>query len=130
MVPAESQRATGLGDGVEEARVWGGGQREKGGGEGKEGEEWPRNRKRREGEREEREGGGSQSEKTWEGREKGDRPGREETGFPGGPRGRILPMQETPDRSLSPTPAFLPGKSHGRRSLAGYSPWGRKILTD
>ena len=25
-----------------------------------------------------------------------------------------------------PTPAFLPGKSHGQRSLAGYSPWGRK----
>ena len=21
---------------------------------------------------------------------------------------------------------FLPGKSHGRRSLVGYSPWGRK----
>ena len=25
-----------------------------------------------------------------------------------------------------PTPAFLPGKFHGRKSLAGYSPWGRK----
>ena len=25
-----------------------------------------------------------------------------------------------------PTPVFLPGKSHGLRSLAGYSPWGRK----
>ena len=25
-----------------------------------------------------------------------------------------------------PTPVFLPGKSHGRRSLVGYSPWGRK----
>ena len=25
-----------------------------------------------------------------------------------------------------PTPVFLPGKSHGRRSLAGYSPWDRK----
>ena len=24
------------------------------------------------------------------------------------------------------TPVFLPGKFHGRRSLAGYSPWGRK----
>ena len=22
------------------------------------------------------------------------------------------------------TPAFLPGKSHGQRSLVGYSPWG------
>ena len=27
---------------------------------------------------------------------------------------------------LQPTPVFLPGKSHGQRSLAGYSPWGRK----
>ena len=25
-----------------------------------------------------------------------------------------------------PTPVLLPGKSHGWRSLAGYSPWGRK----
>ena len=25
-----------------------------------------------------------------------------------------------------PTPVFLPGKSHGRRSLVGYSPWGCK----
>ena len=24
------------------------------------------------------------------------------------------------------TPVFLPGKSHGQRTLAGYSPWGRK----
>ena len=24
------------------------------------------------------------------------------------------------------TPVFLPGESHGRRSLVGYSPWGRK----
>ena len=27
-----------------------------------------------------------------------------------------------------PTPLFLPGKSHGKRSLAGYSPWGHKEL--
>ena len=25
-----------------------------------------------------------------------------------------------------PTPVFLPGKSHGWRSLVGYSPWGRE----
>ena len=23
-----------------------------------------------------------------------------------------------------PTPVFLPGESHGQRSLEGYSPWG------
>ena len=28
-------------------------------------------------------------------------------------------------RAWQPTPVFLPGESHGRRSLAGYSPWGR-----
>ena len=26
------------------------------------------------------------------------------------------------------TPVFLPGKPHGQRSLAGYSPWGHKEL--
>ena len=26
----------------------------------------------------------------------------------------------------SPTPLFLPGQSHGQRSLACYSPWGCK----
>ena len=25
-----------------------------------------------------------------------------------------------------PTPGFLPGESHGQRSLVGYSPWGCK----
>ena len=25
-----------------------------------------------------------------------------------------------------PIPVLLPGKSHGRRSLVGYSPWGRE----
>ena len=25
----------------------------------------------------------------------------------------------------TPTPVLLPGKSHGRRSLVGCSPWGR-----
>ena len=27
-------------------------------------------------------------------------------------------------RKWLPTPVFLPGKSHGLRSLVGYSPWG------
>ena len=27
-------------------------------------------------------------------------------------------------RQRQPTPVLLPGKSHGRRSLVGYSPWG------
>ena len=29
-------------------------------------------------------------------------------------------------RDWQPNPVFLPGKSHGQRSRAGYSPWGHK----
>ena len=29
-------------------------------------------------------------------------------------------------RKWQPTPVLLPGKSHGQRSLEGYSPWGHK----
>ena len=29
-------------------------------------------------------------------------------------------------KEWQPTPVFLPGKSHGQRTLVGYSPWGRK----
>ena len=29
-------------------------------------------------------------------------------------------------RAWQPTPVFLPGESHGERSLEGYSPWGHK----
>ena len=29
-------------------------------------------------------------------------------------------------RKWQPTPVFLPGKVHGKRSLIGYSPWGHK----
>ena len=36
--------------------------------------------------------------------------------------------QKIPWRAWQPTPAFLPGEAHGQRSLAGYSPWGRKEL--
>ena len=52
---------------------------------------------------------------------------------------KCLPVQETKEtrfeswvkkipwrRAWLPTPAFLPGESHGHRSLVGYSPWGRK----
>ena len=31
-------------------------------------------------------------------------------------------------RKWQPTPVLLPGKSHGRRSLVGYIPWGCKEL--
>ena len=31
-------------------------------------------------------------------------------------------------KNWQPTPVFLPGKSHGQRYLAGYSPWGCKRI--
>ena len=31
-------------------------------------------------------------------------------------------------RDWLPTPVFLPGEFHGKRSLVGYSPWGHKEL--
>ena len=52
-----------------------------------------------------------------------------------------LPMQETLEmrfipwarkipwrRKWQPTPVFCLEKSHGQRSLVGYSPWGHKEL--
>ena len=29
-------------------------------------------------------------------------------------------------RKWQPTPVFLPGESHGQRSLADHDPWGRR----
>ena len=31
-------------------------------------------------------------------------------------------------RKWQPTPVFLPGESHGQRSMVGYSPWAHKEL--
>ena len=33
-------------------------------------------------------------------------------------------------RAWQPTPVFLPGDSHGERSLVGYSPQGRRVRDD
>ena len=43
-------------------------------------------------------------------------------------RGRLNPwVGKIPwRRAWQPTPVFLPGESHGQRSLVGYSAWGRK----
>ena len=37
------------------------------------------------------------------------------------PQVRKIPWK----RAWQPAPVFLPGESHGQRSLVGYSPWGR-----
>ena len=57
-------------------------------------------------------------------------------GFPGGSAVKNLPAmqeplemkflllgKEDPLEEGMATPVFLPGKSHGQRSLAGFSPW-------
>ena len=44
------------------------------------------------------------------------------------PRDRILAFLCCYLRQWYPTPVLLPGKSHGRRSLVGCSPWGCKEL--
>ena len=33
-----------------------------------------------------------------------------------------------PEKAMATPPVLLPGKSHGWRSLAGYSPWGHQEL--
>ena len=59
------------------------------------------------------------------------------SGFPGGSYGKasacsagdlgLIPGLGFPwRRKWYPTPVLLPGKSHGRRSLTGYSPWGHR----
>ena len=61
-------------------------------------------------------------------------------GFPGGSVGKESAMQGRRRRfnpwvgkiiwrrAWQSTPIFLPGESHGQKSLAGYSPWGCKEL--
>ena len=44
-----------------------------------------------------------------------------------GDAGSVLGLGRFPwRRKWQPTPGFLPGESHGQRSLWGYSPWGCK----
>ena len=60
------------------------------------------------------------------------------TGFPGGSVGKESACNTGDPGSIPgwgrfpwrreqlPTPVFLPGESHGQRSLVGHSPWGAK----
>ena len=60
------------------------------------------------------------------------------TGFPGGSDGKESAClcrrrrfsswfgKQPQRKKWQPTPVFLPGKSHGQGSRAGYSPWGCK----
>ena len=55
--------------------------------------------------------------------------GNEDNGDPGGRPGFEPWVEKIPwRRKWQSTPVLLPGKSHGQRSLVGYSLWGRKEL--
>ena len=43
-------------------------------------------------------------------------------------RVQSLDREDNLEMELAITPVFLPGKFHGQRSLAGYSPWCCKEL--
>ena len=44
---------------------------------------------------------------------------------------QFLGQEDPLGKEMQPTPVFLPGKSHGQRSLAGYSPRGcRRVRHD
>ena len=46
-----------------------------------------------------------------------------------GAMGSIPGLGRSPGgRKWQPPPVFLPEKSHGQRSLVGYSPWGHREL--
>ena len=47
-----------------------------------------------------------------------------------GVSGSIPGLGRSQERAWQPTPVFLPGESHGQRSLAGYSPQGQKESTE
>ena len=40
-----------------------------------------------------------------------------------------LGQKDILEKQMQPILVCLPGESHGQRSLAGYSPWGRKCQT-
>ena len=52
--------------------------------------------------------------------------GKESAGI-AGDLGLILGSGRSLEKGWQPTPVFLPGEFHGQRSMAGYSPWGRKV---
>ena len=50
-----------------------------------------------------------------------------ESAYGAGDPGLIPGWERSPgEGNGNPLPVFLPGESHGQRSLVGYSPWGHK----
>ena len=50
----------------------------------------------------------------------------QETQVTQGTQVKSLGQEDPLEEEMQPTPVFLPGESHGQRSLAGYSPRGHK----
>ena len=40
---------------------------------------------------------------------------------------QLLSQEDPLEKEWLPTPGFLPGESHGQRSLEGYSPWSCRV---
>ena len=47
-----------------------------------------------------------------------------------GTRVQSLGQEHPLEKEMATTPVFMPGESHGQRSLVGYSPWGRRVRHD
>ena len=47
-----------------------------------------------------------------------------------GPSGSIPDWEDPPERGMAAHSIFSPGESHGRRTLAGYGPRGRRVRRD
>ena len=43
---------------------------------------------------------------------------------------QLLGWKEPLEKGMATHSAFLPGEFHGQRSLASYSPWGDKDMTE
>ena len=52
----------------------------------------------------------------------------QEMQFPQEMQVQSLGQEDPPEKEMATCSVFLPGKSHGQRSLAGYSPKGHKEL--
>ena len=39
---------------------------------------------------------------------------------------QALGRKDPLEKEMQASPVFLPGESHGQKSLAGYSPWGHR----
>ena len=40
---------------------------------------------------------------------------------------QFLDGEDALEEGMHPTPVFLPGESHGQRSMVGYSPWNHRV---